>query len=50
MGNIDEHLNIDEASVQIEIAHRIRGKYYSRPIIVKFSHYKDRENVDKSAK
>ena len=44
----DEHLNIDEASIQIERAYRIRGKNSPRPIIVKFSHYKDRENVLKT--
>ena len=42
---IDEHLNIDEASIQIERALRIRCKNSPRPIIAKFSHYKDRENV-----
>ena len=44
----DEHHNIDEASIQIERAYRIRGKNSPRPIIVKFSHYKDRENVLKT--
>ena len=34
---IDEHLKIDEASIQIERAHRIRGKKSQRPIIVKFA-------------
>ena len=45
---IDEHLNIDEASIQIERAHRIRGKKSPRPIIVKFLLYNDRENVLKA--
>ena len=45
---IEEHLNIDEASIKIKRAHRIRGKYSPRPIIVKFWHYKVRENVLKA--
>ena len=48
LNHIDEHLNLDEASIQIERAHRIRGKQSSRPIIVKFLHYKDREFVFKA--
>ena len=43
--NIEEHLNIDEASIQIERVYRIRGKYSPRPIIVAFSHYKDIEKL-----
>ena len=39
---IDEHLNINETSTQIERAHRIRGKNSPRLIIVKLSHYKDK--------
>ena len=45
---IDEHLNIDEASIQIERANHIRGKNSPQPIIVKLSHYKDRENFLKA--
>ena len=47
---IDEYLiyNIDEASIQIERAHRIQGKNSPGPIIVKFLHYKDIENVLKT--
>ena len=45
---IEEHLNIEEASIKIKRAHRIRGKYSPRPIIVKFWHYKVRENVLKA--
>ena len=51
MGNyIDEYLtyNIDEASIQIERTHRIQGKNSPGPIIVKFLHYKDIENVLKT--
>ena len=47
---IDEHLYIDEAPIQIERANRIRGKNSPRPIIVMFSHYKDRENVLKTCR
>ena len=45
---IDEHINIDEASFQIIRAYRIRGKNSPRPVIVKFSRYKDRGNVLKT--
>ena len=44
MRYIDEHLNINETSIQIERADRFRGKNSLRLIIVKLSHYKDREN------
>ena len=46
--NIDEHLNIDEASIQIERAHLSGVKNSSPPIIVKFLHYKDKKNVLKT--
>ena len=45
---IDEHLNIDGASIQIKKAHSIWGQNSPRPIIVKFLHYKDREYVHKA--
>ena len=45
---IFDELAIDESAIQIERAHRIRSKNSPRPIIVKFSHYKDRDRVLKS--
>ena len=42
---IFDELAIDESAIQIERAHRIRSKNSPRPIIVKFSHYKDRDRV-----
>ena len=38
-------LNIDEARITIERAHRLPGKSKPRPIIVKFSHFKDKDAV-----
>ena len=37
---IDEHLTSDEASIEIERAHRIRCKISPRRIIVKLKHLK----------
>ena len=45
---ISEELNIDDSAIKIERAHRIRSRNSPRPIIVKFSHYKDRDGVLKS--
>ena len=45
---IDEHLNTDEASIQIEGVYRIQGKNSPQPIIVNYSYYKDRQNVLKT--
>ena len=41
-----DDLGVDESSIRIERAHR--SKNSPRPIIVKFSHYKDREKVLKA--
>ena len=41
-------LNIEESSIQIERAHRIPSKTSPRPLIVKFSFYKDRDRVLKA--
>ena len=38
-------LDIDESTISIERAHRLPGKYKPRPIIAKFSFFKDRERV-----
>ena len=46
--NIDEHLNIDEASIQIERAHLSGVKNSSPPIIVKFLHYKDKKKCSQN--
>ena len=41
-----EGLNIDESDIKIERAHRLGGnKSGTRPIIVKFSFYKDKEKI-----
>ena len=45
---ISEELNIDDSAIKIVWAHRIRSRNSPRPIIVKFSHYKDRDSVLKS--
>ena len=42
---IANELNLFESSVQIERAHRIPSKTSPRPVIVKFSFYKDRDKV-----
>ena len=42
---IRDDLGVDESSIQIERAHRLRSKNSPRPVIVKFSHYKDRDKV-----
>ena len=42
---ISNGLGIDESTIRVERAHRIRSKISPRPIIVKFSHYKDRDKV-----
>lgn len=45
---IANDLNIEESSIQIERAHRIPSKTSPRPLIVKFSFYKDRDRVLKA--
>ena len=45
---ISEELNIDDSAIKIERAHCIRSRNSLRPIIVKFSHYKDGDCVLKS--
>lgn len=45
---IDENLGLDETSILIERAHRLNTKTTPRPIIVKFSLFKDRDKVLKS--
>ena len=42
---ISNGLGIDESTIRVERAHRIRSKISPRSIIVKFSHYKDRDKV-----
>ena len=38
-------LEIDETSMKIERAHRLPSKSKPRPIIVNFSHFKDKDEV-----
>ena len=45
---IRDDLGVDESSIQIERAHRLRSKNSPRPVILKFSHYKDRDKVLKA--
>ena len=45
---ISEELDLNESAIQIERAHRVRSRNSPRPIIVKFSYYKDRDRVLKS--
>ena len=40
-----KELNLDDSEIKIERAHRLPNKSSPRPIIVKFSFYKDRETV-----
>ena len=42
---IHNDLKLDASQISIERAHRLPGKYKPRPVIVKFSFYKDRERV-----
>ena len=42
---LSTELNMDEARIKIERAHRLPGKSKPRPIIVKFSHFKDKDAV-----
>ena len=44
---IRSELEIDDGNISIERAHRLPGKYKPRPIIVKFSFYKDKDKVIK---
>ena len=41
-------LELDGANIKIERAHRLPSKSKPRPIIVKFSHFKDKDEVLKS--
>ena len=45
---LSNELHIDEQRMQIERAHRLNSKTSPRPIIVKFSHFKDKELVLKN--
>ena len=45
---ISEELTIDDSAIKIERAHRICSRNSPCPIIIKFSHYKDRDSVLKS--
>ena len=45
---ISNELDLEESNIQIERAHRIPSKSSTRPIIVKFSFYKDREKILKT--
>lgn len=42
---ISEGLNIDDTNIQIERAHRLGGSSTPRPVIVKFSFFKDKEKI-----
>ena len=42
---IKNELKIDESKILIERAHRLHSKMKPRPLIVKFSFFKDKENV-----
>ena len=44
---IRTELDIDDSNISIERAHRLPGKNKPRPIIVKFSFYKDKDRVIK---
>ena len=41
-------LDIDESNIQVERAHRLPSRSNPRPVIVKFSHFKDKERVLKA--
>lgn len=47
---IQKDLEIDESRISIERAHRLSSKEKPRPVIVKFSFYKDRDRVLKKYK
>ena len=42
---IKDELGIESENIQIERAHRLLGKYKPRPVIVKFSFYKDKNKI-----
>ncbi|GFS06912.1 hypothetical protein ElyMa_002976000 [Elysia marginata] len=44
---INNHLEIDDASIQIDRAHRLRSNNGTGAIIVRITHYKDKENIMK---
>ena len=45
---LSNELNIDEPRIKIERAHRLPSKSSPRPIIVKFSHFKDKDAILKA--
>ncbi|GFR95244.1 hypothetical protein ElyMa_006269700 [Elysia marginata] len=47
---INSHLEIDDASIQIDRAHRLRSNNGTGAIIVRIAHYKDKENIMKNKK
>ena len=47
---ISRDLEINQANISIERAHKIQGTEKPRPVIVKFSFYKDKESVLKKYK
>ena len=42
---ISDDLSLDDSRISIERAHRLNTRKSPRPVIVKFSHYKDKEKV-----
>lgn len=44
-GYISQELEIDETQIRIERAHRLRSKTTPKPIIVKFSFFKEKDEV-----
>jgi hypothetical protein len=42
---IRDELSMNESDIRIERAHRLYSNNKPRPLIVKFSFYKDKENV-----
>ena len=47
---IRNDIDLDERDINIERAHRLPSKEKPRPVIVKFSFYKDREKILKTYK
>ncbi|GFR69609.1 coagulation factor VIII-like protein [Elysia marginata] len=47
---INNHLEIDDARIQIDRAHRLRSNNGTGAIIVRITHYKDKENIMKNKK
>lgn len=44
-GYIRTELELDETEIKIERAHRLPGRFKPRPVIVKFSFYKDKDKI-----